>query len=304
MDEWTLASLLIASAVGGAVGFLSGLFGVGGGFLLVPVLNTVLGIPMSIAVGSTACYTLGPATVAVLSRRPSSGFLELPLILCGGLMVGVWIGANAISQLAVGTQLDILGCQVAAADLLVLACYAVLMMAIAWLTLRPAPLSSSVQRRGLLSAIPLRPIAEIPDLRPSQYSIPMLAWMGLLVGMLAGFLGMGGGLILVPAAIYLLGLRAHDAATVTIGIVWLVSFQSTLLHALYGNVQRSLVVALLVCGTIGAVLGSRFGGRLSGQQLRRGFGLLVLVSAGVVLVKLTLLFLQATPTTAATLLWL
>ena len=85
MFEWTLTSVLIAASVGGAVGFLSGVFGVGGGFLLVPILNAALGIPMSIAVGSTACYTLGPATTAMLARRPVAGFLQLPVILSGGL---------------------------------------------------------------------------------------------------------------------------------------------------------------------------------------------------------------------------
>ena len=295
MDDWDLVSMLFASAVGGGVGLLSGLFGVGGGFLLVPVLNAVLGVPMPIAVGSTACYTLGPATVAVLSRKPSSGFLELPLILAGGLLAGVWVGAKAISRLGEQTQVAIFSRQVSAVDLAVLSCYALLMLGIAWLTLRPVrpAVSDNVQRRGLLSAITLRPMAHIPDLRPATYSIPLLAWLGLSVGALSGFLGMSGGLILVPAAIYLLGLRAHDAATVTIGIVWLVSFQSTLMHAYLGNVQRSLVVALLICGTIGAGIGSGLGSRMTGHQLRRGFGLLVLVSAGVVIARLGLLLVSA-----------
>lgn len=295
MDEWDLVSMLFASAVGGGVGLLSGLFGVGGGFLLVPVLNAVLGVPMPVAVGSTACYTLGPATVAVLSRKPSSGFLELPLILAGGLLAGVWVGARAISSLGEQTQIAVFSKQVSAVDLAVLSCYALLMLGIAWLTLRPVrpAVSDNVQRRGLLSTINLRPMAHIPDLRPATYSIPLLAWLGLSVGALSGFLGMSGGLILVPAAIYLLGLRAHDAATVTIGIVWLVSFQSTLMHAYLGNVQRSLVVALLICGTIGAGIGSGLGTKMTGHQLRRGFGLLVLVSAGVVIAKLGLLLVSA-----------
>lgn len=302
MDDWTLASIFFASAVGGVVGVLSGLFGVGGGFLLVPILNTVLGVPMPLAVGSTACYTLGPATVAVLSRKPSSGFLELPLILSGGLFVGVWIGAKAISSLGTST-LQVLSYQIATVDLLVLTCYAGLMLTIAWLTLRKAPgggrRKSGVQRKGLLTSVPLRPIAHIPDLRPATYSIPLLAWLGLTVGILSGFLGMSGGLVLVPAAIYLLGLRAHDAATVTIGIVWLVSFQSTFMHALYGNIQRSLVVALLVCGTVGASLGSTLGARLTGPQLRRGFGILVLASAAIVIFRLVTLFMQIASTSSA-----
>ena len=105
MFEWNPSTIFVASAVGGAVGFLSGLFGVGGGFLLVPILNAVLGVPMSIAVGSTACYTLGPATTAMLVRKPRTGFLELPLILSGGLFVGR-LDRDACPGLAAGLHVD------------------------------------------------------------------------------------------------------------------------------------------------------------------------------------------------------
>lgn len=298
MPEWNLTSIIITSVVGGAVGLLSGIFGVGGGFLLVPVLNAVLGVPMQIAVGSTACYTLGPATVAMLSRKPRAGFIELPLILFGGLFVGVWVGAKALSLLATGSTISVMGRHVAAVDLTVLACYAVLMIVIAALSLvdaRRPVIEPATRRRGLLTSIQLRPMANIPDLRPGIYSIPLLAWLGLCVGVMSGFLGMSGGLVLVPAAIYLLGMRVHDAATVTIAIVWLVSLQSTFMHAMYGNVQRSLVVALLVCGTIGAGVGARIGVRMKSTQLKLGFGLLVAVSAAIVLGKLIALYGNGTP---------
>ncbi|MEQ9408353.1 MAG: TSUP family transporter [Fuerstiella sp.] len=296
MSEWSLVSLLIASAVGGAVGFLSGLFGVGGGFLLVPVLNAVLGVPMSIAVGSTACYTLGPATTAMLARRPQAGFIELPLILAGGLMAGVWSGTRSLAALQTAAMINVFGRSIPAVDLMVLSCYAVLMVVIAVMSLHDglkAHDSTTVARRGWFSVVRLPPMAYVPDLKPGAYSIPLLAWTGLLVGFLSGFLGMSGGLILVPAAIYLLGLRVHDATTVTIVIVWLVSLQSTLMHALHANIQLQLVCALLVCGTIGANLGSHFGMKLQGRQLKVGFGLLVFVAAGIVFAKLWLLWRQS-----------
>ncbi len=293
MFEWSVTSAMFAAIVGGIVGFLSGLFGVGGGFLLVPVLNAILGVPISLAVGSTACYTIGPATVALLSRKPKAGFVELPLILSGGLFVGVWVGTKAITTLSTAANIDVLGHAVPALDLMVLLCYAVLMTFISATSLIDAmspAANSNVRRRGLLTSVKLRPIAAIPDLRPGSYSIPLLAWTGLIVGFLSGFLGMSGGLVLIPAAIYLLGLRVHDATTITIVIVWLVSIQSTLMHALNGNVQRSLVVALLVCGTIGAGVGTQVAVNLKSSQLKLGFGLLVLVSAMIVFGKLCVLW--------------
>ena len=287
MHEWTLTSILIAAAVGGGVGFLSGLFGVGGGFLLVPILNAVLGIPMPIAVGSTACYTLGPATTAMLARKPRSGFIELPLMLAGGLFVGVVGGTFALSQLQTSGTIELFGKGLPAVDLLVLTAYAALMTVIAVISLfdglRPRA-ARGTERSGLLTAFPMPPNARIPAI--GNFSIPLLTWTGLAVGFLSGFLGMSGGLILVPAAIYLLGLRVHDATTVTIVIVWLVSLQSTVMHAIHSHIQLHLVVALLICGTIGAQIGSELGKKIRGPKLKTGFGLLVLVAAGIVFARL------------------
>ncbi len=296
MFEWNPSTIFVASAVGGAVGFLSGLFGVGGGFLLVPILNSLLGVPMSIAVGSTACYTLGPATTAMLARKPRSGFLELPLILGGGLFAGVWTGTRVLAWLQDTAAILVLDRALPAVDLIVLLSYAVLMIGIAVMSLMDAfstQPASGVPRRGLLTSISLPPMAEIPDLRPGVYSIPLLAWTGLIVGFLSGFLGMSGGLVLVPAAVYLLGLRVHDATTVTIVIVWLVSIQSTFMHTLQNNVSLHLVAALLLCGTIGANIGSHVGMRWHGSRLKLGFGLMVLAAAAIVIAKLCALWVNA-----------
>ncbi len=289
MPDWPLISLLLALCVGGVVGFLSGLFGVGGGFLLVPFLNAALGIPMTFAVGSTACYTIGPATAALLAKKPTAGFIELPLILAGGLFVGVWAGTQSLAALKVMETVTLLGRCLPAVDLLVLSCYAVLMTGISTTSLIDAYRSNSstgVRRHGLFTRIALRPNAVIPDLSPAQHSIPLLAWTGVAVGFLSGFLGMSGGLVLVPAAVYLLGLRVHAATTVTVVVVWIVSVQSTVMHAVHGHVQLPLVAALLLSGTIGASVGAQFGKKLPASRLKLGFGLLVLVSAGIVFAKL------------------
>lgn len=296
MYDWPVTSLMIAICVGGVVGFLSGLFGVGGGFLLVPFLNAALGIPMTFAVGSTACYTIGPATAALLAKKPSIGFIQLPLILAGGLFVGVWAGAQSLASLQVMETITLFGRCIPAVDLMVLSSYAVLMTGISatsfWDALRSTG-PGGVHRRGLFARIRLRPVTDIPDLRPSRHSIPLLAWTGVAVGFLSGFLGMSGGLVLVPAAVYLLGLRVHAATTVTIVVVWIVSVQSTIMHALHGNVQLPLVAALLLSGTIGASVGAQMGSKLPASRLKLGFGLLVLVSAGIVFVKLWKLWQSA-----------
>lgn len=302
MLEWTPTAFAFALAVGGSVGFLSGMFGVGGGFLLVPLLNVVLGIPMPLAVGSTACYTLGPATVAAMARRPVWGFLELPLLLSGGLLAGVFLGANSLKVLSGLDGLVLAGRIFPAADLLVLSSYAVLMLGICVLSFKDGltQKQKTIERKGLFAQMLLPPVAEISDVNPSRHSIPMVAWTGVAIGFLSGFLGMSGGLVLIPACMYLFGLRVRDAGTITIVIVWLVSAQSTALHAYHDHINLPLVISLLISGTVGAALGAQFAGRLTGAQLKIGFGSLVLVSALIVLARLWNLWTHGEPVASLT----
>lgn len=292
MQEWTIATFAFALTIGGSVGFLSGMFGVGGGFLLVPILNVMLGVPMPLAVGSTACYTLGPATVAAMARRPVWGFLELPLIISGGLLAGVYLGTSSLNALDDWDGMVLAGRNLPAADLFVLLSYAVLMIGICVLTFRDGLRrnQSGPRPAGLFSLRLIPPVAEIDDLNPTRHSIPLVAWTGVVIGFLSGFLGMSGGLVLIPACIYLFGLRVHEAGTVTIVIVWLVSAQSTVMHAYHDHIDLWLVVSLLISGTVGAAAGAQFAGGLSASQLKIGFGTLVLLAAMIVLAKLCLLW--------------
>ena len=289
MDELQSSTLILSAIAGGLVGVLSGLFGVGGGFLLVPLLNTALGIPLPMAVGSATCYTLGPATTALLARRPTLGYAELPLILGGGLFVGVLTGTSTLTALQSTGDLILFGRSIPAVDLAVLGCYSLLMTGIAFVSirtaLRPQQLLSD-RPLGIVSRWRVRPIAMIPDLTPSEYSIPLLALLGFGVGCLSGFLGMSGGLVLIPATVFLLGMKVRDATTVTVVIVWLASCQACVLHSLNGRVNLWLTAALLVTGPIGARLGAEFGMRLQGRQLRFGFGLMVLCAAAIVWFRL------------------
>jgi uncharacterized membrane protein YfcA len=289
MDELQSSTLILSAIAGGLVGVLSGLFGVGGGFLLVPLLNTALGIPLPMAVGSATCYTLGPATTALLARRPTLGYAELPLILGGGLFAGVLTGTSTLTALQSTGDLILFGRSIPAVDLAVLGCYSLLMTGIAFVSirtaLRPQQLLSD-RPLGIVSRWRVRPIAMIPDLTPSEYSIPLLALLGFGVGCLSGFLGMSGGLVLIPATVFLLGMKVRDATTVTVVIVWLASCQACVLHSLNGRVNLWLTAALLVTGPIGARLGAEFGMRLQGRQLRFGFGLMVLCAAAIVWFRL------------------
>lgn len=282
--QWTqfgMPVLLMAATAGAVVGFLSGVFGVGGGFLLVPVLNIVLGIPMEYAVGAGACQVLGPATTSLLARRITYRDLRLPLVLAGGLLCGVWTGADVLQTAKQAGQITLRGRDVPVADVVVLVVYFLLLTSVGCFALWEAHLSRRGRslQHGWLSGVAIPPRATFREFDHSRVSIPILAWFGLGVGLLAGLLGMSGGLILLPGLVYLLGMRTQEAVISSLVIVWIVAFQSTIAHSWHGNVDLLLVMVLLVGGTVGARIGSEFGVRLKGAELRQRFGWILLGTA-------------------------
>lgn len=291
MDELTLPMLLGAAVAGAAVGFLSGVFGLGGGFMIVPVLNIVLRVPMPYAVGAGACQVLGPATTALLARRLERRHLRLPLTIAGGLLVGVFLGAWLLHEArrhdTEGT-VEIAGRVLPLADLLVLVVYFLLLTAVGLFALFEAGRSRGPRRAGdgWLTGWRVPPYAGFDELGGRNISLTILAWFGLGVGFLSGLLGMSGGLILLPGLVYLVGMRTHQAILSSLVIVWIVAVQSTLAHAWHEHIDLRLVASLLVGGTIGARLGSEFGRQLAGWQLRVRFAWLLLATATLVAARL------------------
>lgn len=280
--------LITAALTGCGVGFLSGLFGVGGGFLIVPILNILLGISISEAVGAGACQVMGPATTSLLARRIGPSQFRLPLIILGGLSVGVYFGISVLEAAKQQGQILVLGKSVATAELVVLLIYFVVLLSVGLFALwevRRDPVKRLFSK-GWISDWKIPPYVRIVDFEYSRVSIVVLAWFGLAVGFLSGLLGMSGGLILLPGFIYLLGMKTHQAVLNTLLIVWLVSAQSTVHHAWNGNIDLLLVMSLLVGGTIGARLGSEVSQKTGGRKLRQGFGWLLLAAAGMVGFKL------------------
>ena len=125
-----MGELLLVVLCGFGVGWLAGLLGVGGSFLLVPILHVVLGIPIDKAVGSTACQLLGPATAAVLARKLRREQLRLPLILAGGILMGVLVGTSVLSRAGQIDEVLINGRSIPANELLVLGVYLILLVGI------------------------------------------------------------------------------------------------------------------------------------------------------------------------------
>lgn len=275
-------SWLLAIVISFLVGAVSATFGVGGGFILVPVLSALLGLPVNIVVGSAVCYVLGPATTALLYRDVQFPNWRLPLIISGGVFVGVYFGGATLNLFTHSTHLPI------DADTLVLTIYLLLLSVLGFFSIWESERAAQYRpvKRGWLNTLKVPPIIPVPEWNERTISLPMFAWFGMGVGYLSGLLGISGGLLIVPGLLYLFDVPAQATIVSSMIVVWIVSFQSTIVHAWSGNVDLPLVIAMLTGGTIGARVGASIGRRLRSQQLRRNFGILALSTAIFVAIRL------------------
>lgn len=274
--------------LGLGVGYLSGLFGVGGGFMLTPLLNSFFDIPFDIAVGSGLCQMIGASTTAVLRYRQRGGVdVKLAVAMMGGTITGVIVGARLIRLL------DALGSVVVAGhslSLLQLAMDVLFLGLLLWiartiLTEPPdeeegsTPEGSRSERSLFPPGAGPAPHAALGDSGLEGASLPGLAYLGLAVGLLTGMLGVGGGVILIPLLIY--GLRVPTQVALGTSLVLILgsAVTGTLAHALNHTVHLPIALAMLIGSTLGAQAGALSAGRIPAGKLRRWFGLIVLATA-------------------------
>ncbi len=279
-------NVFLILGLGGAIGFLSGLFGVGGGFLMTPIL-IFIGIPAPVAVGTEANQIVASSVSGVLAhwRRGNVDFKMGGVLLLGGLLgssFGVWL-FSILRQLG---QID----------LVIKLCYVTFLGIIGGLMFVES-LRAMTRRRGGAAArgkmhkhtwihgLPLK-----MRFRRSKLYISALlpVGVGFLVGMLSALMGVGGGFIMVPAMIYLLGMPTAVVVGTSLFQIIFVTANVTFLQA-YANqtVDVVLAVILLAAAVIGAQFGARAGATLRGEQLRILLALMVLAVCGKLLYDLT-----------------
>ncbi len=282
VDEPFAAFEIVTTVLAGVgIGIVSGLFGIGGGFLIVPVLSALYGFRMA-WIGTASCQALGQSTTGLMIRKIDWHHLELPLIVSGGLLTGVWFGSRILTLTASDVETGQVG------ETIVLGTYSVLLAAVGLLAVWDTHRSAQGRpfQRGWLAKCPLPPFATFPQLDTKKTSIVVLAWFGLAVGFLAGLLGLSGGMIMLPGLIYCIGLGTHQAVAVTLVVVWLVASQAAVIHAWYGRVELVPAMALLAGGSVGARIGSQLSARLGGVALRKHFGYLLLGTAALTIAQL------------------
>ena len=275
--------------LGGFVGILTGMFGVGGGFLTTPLLNIILGTPMHVAVGTGALNILGVST-AGLYRRRREGLIDykMSIVLLGGNLAGVRLGVGTLEWLKGLGELKFNGQTMPAADFYILSAFLVLLGGIAgWMIYDTSRNTEPpAVRVGLFSRIKLPPYTEFDSLDRPRLSIPVLSYFGLILGFMTGLLGIGGGVIMLPSLVYLVGQRTHRATATSLAMVWLSSLVATIGHSMAGNSDFLLAIPLMVSGAIGLQLGVSLSERVGGPRLRRYFSLVVIAAMALVAAKI------------------
>ena len=271
------ANILIFLAMGGAVGFLSGMFGVGGGFLMTPLL-IFSGIPPAVAVGTESAQITASSVSGAFAqwRRRNIDFTMGAVLLAGGI-VGSVFGVQLVGSLR----------RMGLFDFFVAVCYVTFLGVIGTLMLIESVNTMRKIRRGgavanrrsgqhlWIHRLPLKLRFQRSKLYIS--AIPPF-FIGLFVGLLAAIMGVGGGFIMVPAMIYLLRVPTNVVVGTSLFQIVFLTAATTALHASQNQtVDVALAVLLMAGGVIGAQFGAVAGERLKAEQLRFLLAALVLM---------------------------
>lgn len=270
---------LVIVLLGGGVGLLSGMFGVGGGFLTTPLL-IVYGIPPTVAAASAASQVTGASVSGVFAHFQRNGVdVKMGGVLVAGGVLGSFVGAWLFKLLQALGQIDTV----------IAIIYVVLLGSIGTMMARESLAAIRASRSGvslgarkrrhhpLIAALPFR----TRFYRSGLYISPLAPLLlGFFVGILTILLGVGGGFILVPAMLYLLGMATQVVVGTSLFQTLFVTAVATMVHATTTKAVDIVLAALLLVGSVvGAQVGARFASRARPEYLRLALAIIVLLVA-------------------------
>ena len=269
---------LVLLGLGAGVGFLSGLFGVGGGFLLTPLL-VFYGIPSAIAVATTLSHITASSISGALAqwRRKAVDFTMAGVMGAGGLvgtLVGVWLFSIMRQQ----GQMDLV---VGLSYVVLLGIVGGIMLNESIATLR-ARMGADVKRARPVNHVWIHGLPFKMRFRQSRLYISVIPPLviGFVVGTLSAIMGIGGGFIIIPSMIYLLRMPTNMVVGTSLVQIIAITAFTTILQATSNYTVDIVLAAILVTGgVVGAQFGVRVGAKLRGEQLRLLMALLVLAVA-------------------------
>jgi uncharacterized membrane protein YfcA len=273
-------NVVLLLTMGFAIGFLSGMFGIGGGFILTPML-IFLGVPPAVAVGTGASQVVAASVSGAVGHwRRNNVDLQMAFLLIVGGFLGALVGVKVLSYLIARGQLEPF---VAISYVVLLGVVGTLMLIESLRVLRASTsgkVTPSARRGGQhtwLDGLPLK-----MRFRHSRIYASMIPFLGVgaLVGLLTAVMGVGGGFMLVPAMIYLMRIPTRIViGTSTVQILCVTAFTTVLQSTMNYTVDMLLSVPLMAGSVVGAQFGVGFSERFKAEQLRALLALIVVAVA-------------------------
>ncbi|MDP6544522.1 MAG: sulfite exporter TauE/SafE family protein [Phycisphaerae bacterium] len=264
-------------AVGLCIGTLAGLFGVGGGFLTVPILESLFGFNFTISVGSNLAASVG-TSAAGTARHGRLGNVEprTVILLALGSVPGALLGAEMhqwLYELAGDGFRQLMRCL-----------FVALMLVAAWLVWRGP--KETTHGKSPLQRLPIGPYVDLPRAGIMHVSLPGIIGMGLGVGVLVGLMGVGGGVLFMPLLVMVVGMSVHQAVGTSLGVVLCSTAVAVVRYGFKDQVSLWISLSILTGSAIGVQFGSWLCNRLHARKVRRYFALLVLGVAAMLAVKI------------------
>lgn len=269
-------NIFLLFCMGGGVGFLCGMFGVGGGFLMTPLL-IFIGIPPAVSVATVANQITAASVSGAIAHARRGGIdYKMGIVLILGGAVGSYFGSMIFTILKATGQVD----------LMISLAYVVFLGSIGGMMFVESVRSILRNRRGEKVKVGRRQRTWVDALpfkmrfRASKMYVSAVLPLSIggLVGVLAAIMGVGGGFIMVPAMIYLLNMPINVVIGTSLFQITFVTASVTYLHSVHTQtVDIMLALILLVSSVIGAQFGAKVGQKLKGEQLRILLAIMVLV---------------------------
>ena len=268
-------NIFLLLAMGAGVGMLSGIFGVGGGFLMTPLL-IFIGVPPAVAVGTEANQIVASSVSGVMAHwRRGNVDVKMGLVLLVGGLVGSTLGVWLFRELRSVGQVDLV---IRLSYVVLLGIVGLLMLVESGRTISRQRSASAPRRKlhqhNFLHGLPFK-----MRFRRSKLYISALLPLsvGFVIGVLASIMGVGGGFVMVPAMIYLLGMPTAVVVGTSLFQIIFVTANATFLQAYINQTVDIVLAMLLVLGAVvGAQFGTRIGSYLRGEPLRGLLALMVL----------------------------
>jgi uncharacterized membrane protein YfcA len=255
--------------VGASIGVLSATFGVGGAFILTPILNA-MGMPIVLTIGTSLTFTVGISLTAGLGHlRQGNCSLKNTGLVVVFMLIGITFSYEIVQRLAVsGTVEQYVG-----------GVYIVMLIATSLFVYKKSDGNAQAVYEPYITAPPYCPVEG--DKRVSLWNFVAV---GLFVGFLKGFLGVGGGFILVPLLIWVIGMTPHSAVGTSLSILFASSLYASAIYAFDGNVDYYAVVILVFSAYLGSKYALRVVNKCDSKSLTRYFAVLLLLSSlGIIL---------------------